>query len=129
MSKIKLTDLAKKLGIPYETLFNLRNEKLSPSDWTGTGKNTWLTANAAERLELATKVPLAVPTLLNGYAVRDAPNPNYIYAKLDGIEGVKPVVIPRRLYGRLRGKNIQVHAITDTNGTTYRHASLTGHNH
>ena len=127
--KLKLTELAERLGIPFKEALRLKQEKLAASELTGIGTNTMVTEKGAEEIELAVAVPLAVPTQHEGVVLREAPNPNYVYAKLNGIEGAWPVVIPRRLRGKLLGKRIPIHAITDANGTTYRHANLTGHHH
>lgn len=124
--KTKLTDLAKKLKIEWDEAVKLRDSKLDPAEWTGTGKNTWLTPEAAKKIELAVVIPPVVPDLLYGIALLQAPNPYIVYAKIEGIEGKHPVFIPRRLHGKLIGKRIPIHAITDAKGTTYRHAVLTG---
>ena len=68
--------------------------------------------------ETAAPVKTAV---FKAICLSQAPNPQWIYAKVDGIEGKTPVVIPRRLTGRLTGKRIEVEAISDSNGTSYRH--------
>lgn len=125
--KTKLTELANKLKIEWDEAICLRDTKLDPAEWTGNGKNTWLTPEAAVKLELAVVVPPVVPNLLTGLVIYEAPNPSAVYAVIKGIRGKWPVFIPRRLHGKLIGKNIPIHAITDIKGTTYRHASLTGH--
>jgi hypothetical protein len=59
--------------------------------------------------------------------VKQCPNPNWVWALINGTK--TPVAIPSKLRGKLIGKTIPVHAITDASGTTYRHADLTGHHH
>lgn len=59
--------------------------------------------------------------VIQGVCIAQAKNPQWIYVKLDGIEGKWPVVIPRRLTGKLEGKRITVEAITDATGTSYRY--------
>jgi len=102
------------------------------SQMTGKGKNTWLTPEGADTLRLWKEVPEVVPTTLYGYVLFDAPNPNWVYAKIDNIDGKHPVAIPRKLRGKLgpkerggKGKRIPIHAITDATGTTYRYGPLT----
>ena len=126
--KVKLTELAKKLGKTYEEMNRLKEEKLVVGEWKGTGRNCWLMPEGAEKLELACKIEAAVPTVIKAQVLRGAPNPNWVYAMVEGV-GKKPVAIPRKLSGKLEGKPILVHAITDATGTTYRHASLTGHHY
>ena len=127
--KVKMTELGKKLGKSYEEMVALRDEKLVSGEWRGTGRNTWLLPEAAEKLELACKLPPAVPQILRAVVLYDAPNPNWVYGIIDGVEAKQPIAIPRRLHGKLAGKRIEAHAITDATGTTYRHASLYGHNY
>lgn len=124
--KQKLTELAKKLKIDWAEAERLRDTKLEPSEWTGKGKNTWVTEEAAVKLTLAVEVPPVVPDLIYGLVVENALNPNLVYVSMDGGPKV-PVFIPRRFYDKLIGKKIPIHAITDAKGTTYRHAQLTGH--
>lgn len=124
--KEKLTDLAKKLGITWDEAQRLRDTKLKPDQWAGKGKNTWLTEEAVRMIALAVQVPPVVPDVLYGEVIMAAPNPNLVMVKLEGDYRKTPVFIPRRLHGRLIGKRIPIHAITDATGTTYRHAQLTG---
>jgi hypothetical protein len=130
--KVKLTELAEELKIGFEEAQAVANEKLMKTQMTGKGRNTWLTEEGAATLRLWKEVPEVVPTTLYGYVLYDAPNPNYVYAKIDGRDGKVPVVIPRKLRGKLgpkekgtKGKRIPIHAITDATGTTYRYGPLT----
>jgi len=125
MKKMKITTLAKELKMDIHALVALKSKKLASAHFTGLGKNTWLTPEGAELLRLAVLAPLAVPNRLGAMVIRDANNPRWVYAKLDGAEGKVPVAIPMKLRGRLAGKHIEVEAITDATGeTTYRHAIL-----
>ena len=126
MKKMRLTTLAKELGMDVNHLVRLKGQKLSPSHYTGYGKNTWLTVEGAELLRLATEAPLAVPNKFQGMVLCAARNPRWVYAKLDGQEGRVPVAIPRKLIAiRMVGKKIPIDAITDASGqTTYRHEML-----
>ncbi len=126
---VKLVDLAKKMGISFPDAVALKDEKLLPTEWGGAGFATFLTNDGAHKLETAVEIPAAVPTILRGSVIGNCPNPNWCFVKLEGIEGRKPVLIPYKLRGKLNGKPINVHAITDANGTTYRYAPLTGHNY
>ena len=54
--------------------------------------------------------------------ISQAPNPQWIYVKsLESDMGKLPVIIPRRYTDKLVGKKIQVEAITDGVGTSYRY--------
>lgn len=127
--KTKLTELAKTLNIEWDEALKLRDTKLETSEWTGKGKNTWLTPQAATKIELAADIPPAVPDVLYARHVRNCNNPQWIRAKIEGFTGnpsTYDILIPRRLYGKLEGKRFPIHAITDEKGTTYRYAKLTG---
>lgn len=65
--------------------------------------------------------PPEVTAILEGMCLSQAQNPQWIYVKVNSIEGKIPVVIPRRLTGKLVGKKVYVEAITDATGTSYRY--------
>jgi hypothetical protein len=127
--KIKATALAEELGVDIEPLLTLINERVKSSCVTGKGKNTWLTEEGVDIITLALEVPAAAPRVYKARVKGNANNPNYVMAIIEGIEGKHPVAIRRRHRDRFLGKTIEVHAITDDRGTTYRHADLTGHNY
>lgn len=52
--------------------------------------------------------------------ISQAPNPQWIYCKAQDKEGKLPVIIPKRLSGKLVGKRVTVEAISDETGTSYR---------
>lgn len=118
--KIKITDLAEQLGTSVNELILLK-EKLTPEQWTGRGKNTWFTEEAADILRLALDIPEIVPDRMQGVVLYQARNPNYVFVKLNGKDGKVPVCIPRRLRDMLTGKRINVEAIIDERGTSYRY--------
>lgn len=123
--KIKIANLARELGANLDELIKLKVDKVPPGEWSGFGKLSWLTPRGAEMLRTAFLAPLAMPTLLRGEVVHAAPNPRWVYVKIDGMEGKHPVAIPLKLRGILRGKRIPIESITDASGgTTYRHAIL-----
>lgn len=59
--------------------------------------------------------------ILEGLCLFQAKNPQWIYVKLKGVDGKIPVIIPRRLTGKLEGKKVYVESITDATGTSYRY--------
>ena len=121
----KLTTLAKELKMDVHALVKLKMQKVPQAHCSGFGKNTVLTKEGADMLRLAAVAPLAVPNRLGAVVIRDANNPRWVYATIDGKEGKVPVAIPMRMRGMLSGKRIEVDAITDASGgTTYRHAIL-----
>lgn len=126
MKKIRITSLAKELGMDYNKLIGLKGQKLTSQHFNGLGKYTWLTPEGAEILRLAVLAPLSVPNKFQALVLSPARNPRWVYAKLDGHEGRVPVAIPRKFIAqRMIGKKIPVDAITDASGqTTYRHEIL-----
>jgi hypothetical protein len=53
--------------------------------------------------------------------LQQANNPQWVYAMDPNGMGRLPVVIPRRLTGKLVGKHILIEAISDSTGTTHRY--------
>jgi hypothetical protein len=122
---IAFLDMAAELGISSNKLIKLRAEKLTPSEYYKDGTKSYFTDEAAEKLRLAVAIPLAVPSKATARVIRAAVNPRFVMVKLEGVDGLRPVNIPRRLYGRLIGKTITVDIIKDAQGgTSYRHEAL-----
>ena len=61
---------------------------------------------------------------LRATVISQARNPQWAFAKIEGLEGKHAVAIPRKLSGKLEGKSINVEVIKDDTGTTYRHEFL-----
>jgi hypothetical protein len=118
--KTKIDELAGQLGTTVNELLLLK-DKLTPEQWTGRGKNTWFTEEAVDILRLALDIPEVMPNRMLGLVLYQARNPNYVFVKLNGQEGKVPVCIPRKLRDKLDGKRINVEAITDERGTSYRY--------
>jgi hypothetical protein len=125
---ITFIELQKQLGVSVADLNKARRDKLSPGECFHNDIGELVFNDAGEeKLRLFFAVPLAVPTLRRAKVVRAAPNPRWVYAEFVDArrKGVVPVAIPRRLYGRLLGKEIPVAIIEDANGgKTYRHGDL-----
>ncbi len=126
--KTKITNLAKDLDVSVNKLLELKESKLMDDEWSGRGKNTWFTEDAVKKIFLALELPEVSPSILYGVYVHEAPNDRWIYAKIEGVDGKRPVLIPNKLRGKLKGKKFPINAITDNKDTTYRHAALTGYN-
>jgi len=65
-------------------------------------------------------MPELVPNYYRVKVVREAPNPNYVYAKFWEFDRVLPVVVPRKYSKLLKGKMIKVEEIKDEKGCSYR---------
>jgi hypothetical protein len=126
MNEIKFSDLARELGLSNLELSRLRDDKLTPAEHFSLDGKKWFTHEGAEKLRLASEVPLAVPDKAVGRVIRPAVNQRWVYVELQSNRGVVvPVAIPRRLYGRLINKTINVDIIKDASGgISYRHEDL-----
>lgn len=119
--KTNIKKLAAELNLTVEELLAISSAKLT-AGVTGVGKNTWFEAEAVEAIKLAVEVPALMPSKLVGKVKRFARNPSWVYVKIDGVDPVVPVAVPRRLRDRMLGKVIPIEAISDGSGeTTYRY--------
>lgn len=119
--------LADELGKPVDEIIRLVNDKVPKEHYRKNRDKLWVDEEGESLVRLATEIPLAVPTRFEAIVIREAPNPHYVYAKIQGRDGVVPVVIPRRLAGKIMSKRIFIDAIQDASGQiTYRHESLGG---
>jgi hypothetical protein len=120
--KERLTTLMKKYGTNYsfEESLQIAKEKLEKSMMTGSKKNTWINAEGADILRTALHVPEIVPKHWKGQVIRFAPNKSYVYCKLEGLDGVVPVIVPRRFREHMLGKRINIEEINDGN-PSYRY--------
>lgn len=123
--KTRLTTVAKALDVDFDKLHELKVKKLDDADFTGTGRATWVTEEGVRKLEIAIEEDCLVPDALHGFVLHEAANPKWVFARVQDIPGKCKVLIPNKLMGRLVGKRIQIHAIRDAEGVTYRHADLT----
>lgn len=89
--------------------------------FAATMKKEEFTARPADPLPVPEPKPPEVSGIYEGLCIAQARNPQWVYVKLNNVEGRIPVVIPRRLSGKLEGKRIYVEAITDSTGTSYRY--------
>lgn len=124
---IRFMDLAREMGLMPSDLARMRSEHLCEMDFYEIGLAKWFTAAGADKLRLAVEIPLVVPKRVKARVIHGAPNPNWVYAAIEGREGKHAVAIPRKLRGKLVGKHIYVDCIKDgTGGESFRHELLTG---
>lgn len=115
-------ELAQLHGTTVEKLLETIYDKLPPEGYVGKGKNTWVNPEQLETLKLALEAPLVIPTRLKGRVIKLAVNPRWVYCVIEGLENKHPVMVPSRLRDRILGKSIEIEAITDDRGTSYRYA-------
>lgn len=118
--KVKLTKLAEENEVTFEEAMDLAKDKLPEDSLTGKGKNTWVNEEGQEILAKAFEIPEIVPKYLKGKVMHDAPNPHYVYAYIKELSKKVPVIQGKRYIGKLIGKNIDIEAIQDNKGVSYR---------
>tara|TARA_R110000744_G_scaffold214857_3_gene333741 strand:- start:959 stop:1345 length:387 start_codon:yes stop_codon:yes gene_type:complete len=121
MAKARIDRLAKEWGMDVDSLLLLANEKLADEMMSGRLKTTWVDEEGQKILKDATNISECIPKHYNGYVIKPAANPSYVYAFIKEIDEKVPVVVPRRWRGRLKGKNILIEKIEDINGKSYRY--------
>lgn len=82
-------------------------------------------ARPADPIPLPEPKAPEVSGVYDAMVLSQAKNPQWVYVRIGGMEGKFPVIIPRRLTGKLEGKQIKVEAITDVTGTSYRYVTPT----
>ena len=123
--KIPAWKLGRELGKPTTEIVRIGLEVTTEEERSKSkGPIVWYSEVAAERIRQAVLAPLTVSRRLMATVLRPAHNPRWVFCKIDGMEGKVPVVIPRKLVGRMGRKSFEVEVIQDVRGTTYRHASL-----
>ena len=121
---IRLKDLAAELEKPMDELVEVMEHKLSSDQWERRGRGVFVSEEGAELVRANYVIPEVVPDKFQAYVKAEARNPIWVYVIIPGMEGRHLALIPRRLCGKLVGKTITVDAITDANGTTFRHEAL-----
>ena len=122
MPKVKLTKLAEDNNVSFEEAMELAKDKLPEDYLTGKGKNTWVHEDGQDILVESFDVPELIPKYLKGNVMHDAPNPHYVYAHIKEIGKKVPVVISKHFKDKLIGKQIDIEAIQDNKGVSYRHS-------
>jgi len=122
MPKKRVQTIAKEHSVELDYLIELVESKLPEHTITGTGYARWINEEGQELLEEAVDIPELAPKRYRGVVHSKAPNRSYIYVYIREIKKKVPVVIPRKLEHFLtEGKNVNVEAIADDRGTSYRY--------
>ena len=122
---IAFTKLAESLHISRTKLAQIRDERLSSTDWKiGEDGKQYFTEEGADKVRLALDIPAAVPKKIRVKVLQRAPNPHWVYAKKEGDFRKILVAVRPSWCDRLVGKFITVDIIEDSKGITYRHEAL-----
>lgn len=123
MAKVKLTKIADRFELSFDSFLNLAKRKLSAEMLTGKGRNTWVNEEGQKILVDCMYIEEIVPKHFKGKVLAEAPNPSYVFAYIDEIKMKVPVVIPRRYKGKMKGKVITIEMIEDVRGRSYRYVA------
>ena len=122
MPKKRLKTIAEEHEVELDYLVELVEAKLPVHTITGTGYARWINEEGQELLTQAVDIPELTPKRYRGIVHSKAPNRSYVYVYIHEIRQKVPMVIARKLEDLLtRGKQVNVEAIQDEKGTSYRY--------
>lgn len=119
--KRKLLDIQKESDESWETVLKICEEKLAPEMLTGKGKLQWVSEEGQAILEDALFIPEIVPKHHVAYIIKNAPNKNYVFGLIREKSLKVPILIPRKMRGKLVHKNCTIEEIQDERGKSYRY--------
>jgi hypothetical protein len=123
MPKIRLISIVKDWDTNFDDLYKFCSACLDDNMLTGTGRATWVSEEGQKILGEGRDnfIPEIIPDTYEAFVLKNAQNPNYVFAYIRSIPLKVPVIVPRRFRGRLVGKNILIEKIEDKNGASYRY--------
>jgi len=119
--KTKLTKLIEDYDVEFDEALQIAQDKLPREEITGKGKGTWINEEGVKILDEAFDIPEIVPKHIKVKMLSECPNRCYNWGYSKELGKKVPVLIPRRFYGALVGKTVNVECITDDTGTSYRY--------
>lgn len=123
---MSLGQMANKFSMDIDELHELLISKLSEDMYNVVkGKNIWINEEGVAILECAIQIPELVPKYYKAMKVGNCHNPKWIkcFIKENDLGRVQVLIKPS-LIGKIPDrKEIRIEAITDRDGTTYRHVS------
>jgi hypothetical protein len=122
MPKKRLKTIAAEHEVQVDEIVELVETKLPEHTITGTGYARWINEEGQELLAEAVDIPELMPKRYRGIVHSKAPNRSYVYVYIHEIKKKVPMVIARKFEDWLtKGKNVNVEAIEDERGTSYRY--------
>ena len=122
MPKKRLKTIAEEHEVELDYIVDLVEAKLPVHTITGTGYARWINEEGQELLTQAVDVPELMPKRYRGIVHSKAPNRSYVYVYIHEIQKKVPMVIARKFEDWLtKGKQVNVEAIEDERGTSYRY--------
>jgi len=122
MPKKRLKTIAEEHEVELDYIVELVEAKLPVHTITGTGYARWINEEGQSLLAQAVDIPELTPKRYRGIVHSKAPNRSYVYVYIHEIQKKVPMVIARKLEDWLtKGKQVNVEAIQDEKGTSYRY--------
>ena len=122
MPKKRLKTIAEEHEVELDYIVELVEAKLPVHTITGTGYARWINEEGQSLLAQAVDIPELTPKRYRGIVHSKAPNRSYVYVYIHEIQQKVPMVIARKLEDWLtKGKQVNVEAIQDDKGTSYRY--------
>ena len=122
MPKKRLKTIAEEHNVQVDEIVELVDSKLPVHTITGTGYARWINEEGQELLAEAVDIPELMPKRYRGIIHSKAPNRSYVYVYIHEIKKKVPMVIARKFEDWLtKGKQVNVEAIEDDKGTSYRY--------
>lgn len=122
MPKKRLKTIAEEHEVELDYIVELVEAKLPVHTITGTGYARWINEEGQSLLAQAVDIPELTPKRYRGIVHSKAPNRSYVYVYIHEIQKKVPMVIARKLEDWLtKGKQVNVEAIQDDKGTSYRY--------
>lgn len=122
MPKKRLKTIAEEHNLNVDEIVELVDSKLPVHTITGTGYARWINEEGQELLAEAVDIPELMPKRYRGIVHSKAPNRSYVYVYIHEIKKKVPMVIARKFEDWLtKGKQVNVEAIEDEKGTSYRY--------
>ncbi len=122
MPKKRLKTIAEEHKVELDYIVELVDSKLPVHTITGTGYARWINEEGQELLAEAIDIPELMPKRYRGIVHSKAPNRSYVYVYIHEIQKKVPMVIARKFEDWLtKGKQVNVEAIEDERGTSYRY--------
>lgn len=122
MPKKRLKTIAAEHEVQVDEIVELVDTKLPEHTITGTGYARWINEEGQQLLAKAVDIPELMPKRYRAVVHSKAPNRSYVYVYIREIQKKVPMVIARRYEDWLTpGKQVNVEAIEDEKGTSYRY--------
>lgn len=119
--KTRLVTLSAEYKVDFDEALQLALDKLPEEMVTGRGKGTWINEDGVEILKEAFDIPEIVPKHIQVKIIKECPNRCYNWAYSKELGKRIPVLLPRKFWGRLKGKMVTVECIQDDRGSSYRY--------